>query len=440
MVPLQPVLDAEPPISSPASPSAFYAAWAYLQSLRCALLALNFFESLTRLLGPLLIFLAAGLISLATITYFDSLLPTLGVVPLSATWWAMTPLGLWLLFNLVFNYVASAALSPGHPGEALALPGLSVLAACGCEGGGGGASHEHAVGAGAKASTMSGAGGRRRAADAAAAAFTALDDADGDSGTSEEDDGPHGGGRAGDHASTAMLIPPELPEVGGGGESPAASPLSSRTAVDVEAGGLSSASPAAARCKKCNYAKPPRAHHCHVCKRCVLKMDHHCPWLNNCVGWRNYPFFVRLLFYVWAGCFFTCATALRPFLDGLSVAPLTGAAAKARGGSGGLFTPHSRIMLSFILCLAIGLAMSALFAWHVYLVSTNQSSIEFLGNRAHASRLQLRGTVRRNVHDRGCLRNWQAVFGDDAFAFGGINWLLPRMRLSPGSPSGGTAG
>jgi len=28
-------------------------------------------------------------------------------------------------------------------------------------------------------------------------------------------------------------------------------------------------------CRKCNVAKPPRAHHCKICKRCVLKMDHH---------------------------------------------------------------------------------------------------------------------------------------------------------------------
>ncbi len=52
------------------------------------------------------------------------------------------------------------------------------------------------------------------------------------------------------------------------------------------------------QCKKCNFAKPGRTHHCSVCKSCVMRMDHHCPWLANCVGYRNYRYFVCFLIWV----------------------------------------------------------------------------------------------------------------------------------------------
>ncbi|KAH6637903.1 palmitoyltransferase pfa4 [Boeremia exigua] len=48
-------------------------------------------------------------------------------------------------------------------------------------------------------------------------------------------------------------------------------------------------------CRKCDAAKPPRAHHCKECKRCVPRMDHHCPWTANCVSHTTLPHFLRFL-------------------------------------------------------------------------------------------------------------------------------------------------
>lgn len=51
-------------------------------------------------------------------------------------------------------------------------------------------------------------------------------------------------------------------------------------------------------CRKCQNFKPERSHHCKVCNQCVLKMDHHCPWTYNCVGYGNFPHFLRFLGWV----------------------------------------------------------------------------------------------------------------------------------------------
>lgn len=54
-------------------------------------------------------------------------------------------------------------------------------------------------------------------------------------------------------------------------------------------------------CKHCHVIKPPRCHHDSITGKCILHMDHFCPWVNNCVGYFNYRYFVLFLFYVVLG-------------------------------------------------------------------------------------------------------------------------------------------
>jgi len=192
-------------------------------------------------------------------------------------------------------------------------------------------------------------------------------------------------------------------------------------------------------CRKCGRWKPPRAHHCSVCNRCVLKMDHHCPWINNCVGWRNYRHFCLFMLYLAS----TCVYAVIVFIGALVLHSEKRPAsdrwsslffATANEIMEQLMTDsddsgHQCIMMSVMLAAVIFFALCCLGGMHVFLLLTNQTTIEFQMNMITRQEARSRGVYWRNPYDLGRRRNFEQVFGPNPFCR--FRWLLPYIAKPP---------
>ncbi|KAG9508693.1 Histone-lysine N-methyltransferase NSD2, partial [Fragariocoptes setiger] len=165
-------------------------------------------------------------------------------------------------------------------------------------------------------------------------------------------------------------------------------------------------------CDRCNLIKPDRAHHCSICRICVLKMDHHCPWINNCVSFNNYKFFVLFLGYTILLCVFTAATTFPYFMRFWQ--PSSNQPNTSNIFNSTELGTRFHILFLFFVSVMICIGLLFLYLYHIHLILKNRSTLE-----AFRPPL-LRYGPDKNAFNLGASENFKQVFGTKM-----LLWFIP---------------
>ncbi|KAG0275780.1 Palmitoyltransferase zdhhc14 [Linnemannia exigua] len=145
-------------------------------------------------------------------------------------------------------------------------------------------------------------------------------------------------------------------------------------------------------CETCKIYRPPRCSHCRQCDNCVEDEDHHCIWLNNCIGRRNYRYFLIFVSTASIYALYTSALCLTHLLLLYRDRPKgtdsfqDEALAKA---------PVAALVMVF--AFVLGLAVGALATYHFWLATVNRTTHE------QWSASMMRPHVVDNPFDRGSI-------------------------------------
>lgn len=145
-----------------------------------------------------------------------------------------------------------------------------------------------------------------------------------------------------------------------------------KSSIDDEVKGLY-------HCDICGFVNS-KSKHCRVCNKCVFVFDHHCTWVNNCIGDKNYKFFISLLTVLTLFNCFVFIFCLIYFINSLTTYTIEDRWKKFYGLDNSIVY---YILLSclFILNGIVFILVIQLLGLHIFLIKKKMTTYEYVVNR-----------------------------------------------------------
>lgn len=139
-------------------------------------------------------------------------------------------------------------------------------------------------------------------------------------------------------------------------------------------------------CTICSTHVMEMSKHCGQCDRCVDGFDHHCKWLNNCVGSRNYRYFVMLIASL--ECVVSVQVAFSAYiLREISYSDM-GKRVNERFwlGSGNLSIYVSLLIAFLVVSITLFIVVGQLIALHIWLRTQGLTTYDYIMRRRQRSK------------------------------------------------------